>query len=29
MTFGGNHYLYHTKAKEIIKSFREFMNEVK
>ncbi len=29
MTFEGNHYLYHAKAKEIIKSFREFMNGVK
>ncbi|WP_342441464.1 hypothetical protein MHB65_19865 [Lysinibacillus sp. FSL K6-0075] len=29
MTLEGNHYLYPTKAKEIIKSFREFMNEVK
>ncbi|GEM_PF-6154719 len=29
MTLEGNHYLYPTKAKEIIKSFTEFMNEVK
>jgi hypothetical protein len=29
MTFEGNHDLYHTKAKEIVKRFGEFMNEVK
>lgn len=29
MTFEGDHYLYRTKAKEIVESFREFMKEVK
>ena len=28
MTFEGDHYLYRTKAKEIVKNFREFMNEI-
>lgn len=28
MTFEGDHYLYRTKAKEIVEGFREFMKEV-
>lgn len=29
MTFEGDHYLYRTKAKEIVEDFREFMKEIK
>ncbi|WP_019910900.1 alpha/beta fold hydrolase [Paenibacillus sp. HW567] len=29
VTLEGNHYLHHTKSKEIVESFREFMKEVK
>ena len=29
MTFEGDHFLYRTKAKEIVEDFREFMKEIK
>ncbi|MCM3341079.1 alpha/beta hydrolase [Paenibacillus sp. MER TA 81-3] len=29
MTFEGGHYLHHTRSKEIVENFREFMNEIK
>ncbi|MFF2479765.1 alpha/beta fold hydrolase [Paenibacillus sp. NPDC058071] len=29
LTFDGDHYLHHTKSKEIAESFRSFMNEIK
>jgi hypothetical protein len=29
ITFEGGHYLHHTRSKEIVENFREFMKEVK
>ncbi len=29
MTFEGDHYLYRTKAKEIVENFRAYMDEIK
>jgi hypothetical protein len=29
MTLEGEHYLHHTKSKEIVENFRSFMKEIK